>query len=202
MNLLSQLHWREATKYFDSDKKIDDATLEKILEAIQLTPTSVGLQAFHVHIVENPEIRKKIQEHSWNQEQVTAASHLLVFCSRVDIPERIEELMDLMSEGDAEKKVKLKGYREMIDGFLGTMNADQQVNWTKKQVYIALGFAMAACAELGVDSCPMEGFSPEKVDEILNLSKNQKSVVMLPIGYRKEDNGKPKVRFPKEDLFS
>ena len=62
---------------------------------------------------------------------------------------------------------------------------------------------LAACAELEIDSCPMEGFDPVKVAEILNLPKNLDVAVITPIGYRALDESPhPKVRFPQESLFT
>lgn len=203
LSFLTQLNWREATKKFDTEKKIDHVTLEKIVKAIQMAPTSFGLQPFHVHIVQDLDKRIRIQETAHGQPQVSECSHLLVFCTRTDIPEkRIDELLEIISGGSEEQKEKLKGFSDVVHNFLGKMNKDEQKAWADRQTYIALSFAIAACAELGVDSCPMEGFSPEKTDEILHIPKNQKTVVLLPIGYRKEKSSRPKVRFPKKDLFS
>lgn len=203
MSFLSQLNWREATKNFDTEKKIDNATLEKILEAIQMTPSSFGLQPYKIYVVTDMQTRKKIQENAWNQAQVTDASHLLVFCSRTDILEkRIDELMEINSGGNPEMKEKMKGYEDLMRQFLGQRDNEKMQAWADRQTYISLGFAMAACAELGVDSCAIEGFSPEKTDAILELPQQEKSVVLLPIGFRKEENGRPKVRFSKEDLFA
>jgi nitroreductase/dihydropteridine reductase len=78
---------------------------------------------------------------------------------------------------------------------------DKAVAWAAKQTYIALGFALAACAELGIDSCPMEGFNPAEVDKILNLPENLKTQAFLAVGYRAEGPAQPKVRFPESDIF-
>ena len=47
---------------------------------------------------------------------------------------------------------------------------------------------MTVCAVEKIDACPMEGFIPEKYDEILGLKKqNLKSVLVLPVGFRAND---------------
>lgn len=74
----------------------------------------------------------------------------------------------------------------MLTGFGTAKSPTDYLTWTSKQVYIAHGFALAACAELEIDSCAMEGFDPVAVGEILGLPENQKALVMLPIGYRSE----------------
>ena len=48
---------------------------------------------------------------------------------------------------------------------------------------------MTVAANERIDSCPMEGFTPEKYDEILNLkSHNLTAVLVLPVGFRAEDD--------------
>ncbi len=202
MSFLSNLNWRFATKSFDPNKTVSDEKLEQIKEAIRMAPSSFGLQAFHVEIITDAEVKKTLREHSWNQPQVTDCSHLLVFSARTDLPERIEQLLELMSGGDAEKKEALHSYANMMRGFAEGKNNDWVGNWGAKQAYIALGFAMAACAEIQIDSCPMEGLDAQQYDEILKHPEHLKTVVILPIGYRAAEPDRPKVRFPESDLFS
>ncbi len=202
MSFLSHLEWRFATKSFEPNKAVSDQNLQKIKHAIRMAPSSFGLQAFHVEIITDKEVKKNLRDHSWNQPQVTDCSHLLVFSARTDLAERIEDLLDIISEGDAEKKEALQGYANMMRGFAEGKNNDWVGNWGAKQAYIALGFAMAACAEIQVDSCPMEGLDAQQYDEILKHPEHLKTVVVLPIGYRAAEPERPKVRFPEEDLFS
>jgi len=204
MSFLANLNWRYATKKFDTSKKVSDTDLEKIIEAIRLTPTSFGLQPYHFYIVTNQEIKDKIQAVAWNQPQVGTSSHLLVFTARTDLAVNKEEFFSLLSGGNPEVRAILKGYEDMVDGFVaGKPTPESVLPWSAKQAYIAQGFALAALAELQIDSCAMEGFDPTAVGEILGLPESQKAVVMLPIGYRDvSENPRPKVRFAKEELFT
>lgn len=204
MSFLANLNWRYATKKFDTTKKVSDTDLEKIIEAIRLTPTSFGLQPYHFYIVTNQEIKDKIQAVAWNQPQVGTSSHLLVFTARTNLAVNKEEFFSLLSGGNPEVRAILKGYEDMVDGFVaGKPTPESVLPWSAKQSYIAQGFALAALAELQIDSCAMEGFDPTAVGEILGLPESQKAVVMLPIGYRDaSENPRPKVRFTKEELFT
>lgn len=200
MSFLSNLTWRYATKKFDTSKKVSSENLEKILEAIRMTPTSYGLQAYHFYVVSNPEMLAKLQAAAFNQPQVGTASHLIVMCARNDLMQAKDEYFDLMSGGNPEVRASLAGFEQMVGNTVSSPNA---LEWAKKQVYIALGFALAACAELQIDSCPMEGFDPKAVAEILNLPANLDVALLLPIGYRASDEViRPKVRFAKEKLFT
>jgi nitroreductase len=200
---LSGLQWRNATKAFDPQKKVSEDDLQKILEAIRYAPTSYGLQPFHVFVISDMSVRQKIAPVAWNQSQITEASHLLVFCSRSDVaPDRIEDYIEEATGGDEKKKEALKGYADMMRGSFQGKSSEQQKIWADRQTYIALGFGLAAAAELRIDSCPMEGFSPPEVDKVLALPEHLHSVAFMTIGYRRSDPDHPKVRFPEEELFT
>lgn len=202
MSFLDHLQWRHATKMFDNTTSVSASDLNKLKEAIQMTPTSFGLEPFHVKVITDQAVKDEIQKISWDQPQVGTCSHLLVFCYRKDYQARIDEYMELASGGDDSIKEKMSGYKDLMEGFLGAFSEDEIIVWAKKQTYIALGFAMAACAELEIDSCPMEGCDFAKLDEILDMSDHMGSLVMLPIGIRADEPTHGKVRYPQSDLFS
>ncbi len=201
-DFLSHLQWRNATKDFDPDQKVPQEELKKILGAIHFAPSSYGLQPYHVKVIAHQTLKNSLLPHSLDQSQIVNCSHLLVFCVRTDANDRIEKYLETASSGNPEIKEKLAGYGQIMRDSVGKFSEEKLLCWAQKQAYIALGFAMAACAEEEVDSCPIEGFDPEKYDEILNLPAYLKSTVLLPIGYRKSDPNRPKVRFSDEDLFS
>ena len=204
MTFLSQLNWRYATKKFDTNRHVSTTDLDQIVEAIRLAPTSFGMMPYHFYIVTNPDIKTQIQAIAWNQPQVTTCSHLIVFAARTDLVTITDEYFTLMSGGNAEVRAGLKGYEDMVSGFANSKDEAGALAWAAKQAYIAHGFALAACAELEIDSCAMEGFDPAALADILKLPANQKAVVMLPIGYRAEGEAPrgPKVRFAREDMFT
>jgi nitroreductase len=167
-----------------------------------MAPTSFGLQPLHVKIIDCEDLKAQIKPHAWDQAQVTDGSHLLVFCYRTDVIDRIDQYFEIASEGDKDIREKMKGYEDIMRGALAPRTHADLENWAIRQVYIAHGFALAACAELKIVSCPIEGFDPAAVDKILGLPENTKSVLLMPIGYRAEEPKHGKVRFPESDLFS
>ncbi len=204
MSFLSNLNWRYATKKFDTTKKVTPEDLDTLLEAIRLTPTSFGMQPYHFYVVSNQEIKDKIQAAAWNQPQIGASSHLIVFTARIDLSVLKEEFFTLLSWGNPEVRAMLKGYEDMVGGFVeGKTDPKDILAWSAKQAYIAQWFALAAAAELEIDSCPMEWFDPGAVGQILGLPESQKAIVILPIWYRDpSDSPRPKSRFTKESLFT
>ncbi len=199
---IKNLTWRFATKKFNAKKKVSAKNLEKILNAIRFTPSSHGIQPYHIIVVTDQSLKEKIKKYSFSQNQVSDCSHLLVFCAQTDLKKRVNDYVTFASEGDKEKEMALQNFKLAKIKLVGKLKTDEALAWSAKQTYLALGFAMAACAELKIDSCPMEGFLPKEVDKLLKLPKHLKSVAMLPIGYRAQEPERKKFRYPKSDLFS
>ena len=208
MSLIEKLQWRYATKKMDASKVVPQEKLEKILEAIRLSASSSGLQPYEILVVTNKAILEKIRAIASNQSQVTDCSYLLVFAAWDNYTaQRINDAFD-MTEGIRNFKSESgTAYRQNL---LSNYTArDPEVNFTHaaKQTYIAVGTALIAAAYEEVDCTPMEGFDPAALDEILNLkAKGLRSVVMMPIGYRKSDEdwlvNLKKVRRPKDQFVS
>ncbi len=206
MNLIENLKWRYATKKFDPHRKVSEADLEKIKEAISLSASSYGLQAYKVLIIEDLELRKKLQPASWGQSQITDASHLVVFCNYTKVdPEIIDGYLKLKATTQGLNFEDLKGYGDFMKSKIGALPDDAVKAWTAKQTYIGLGNLLAASAELKIDTCPMEGFNPDQYEEILGLSeKGLSAAVIATIGYRSEEDAtkdSKKVRKPVTELF-
>lgn len=206
MDLLEQLNWRYATKQMNGSK-VAPEKINAILEAIRLAPTAYGLQPFHVFVVKNQDVKDRIHETSApNQPQIPKSSHLLIFAANRKVtPTLIDEYFGLIRSTRNLPEEKLSAYRARVEELM-LMNDDESFSWAAKQAYIALGFALVAAAKEHVDSVPIEGFSPEKLDNLLHLpERNLGSVCMMAIGYRDEltdSNAKlPKVRKSSGNLF-
>ncbi|MCL6294873.1 NAD(P)H-dependent oxidoreductase [Jejuia spongiicola] len=206
MDTIKQLQWRYATKKFDADKKLTKKKLNILKQAFNLTATSFGLQTLRLIIIENKDLRASLVEHSYNQNQVLEASHLLVICVQDNI-----EISDINNYYKNIKTIRntpdsiLEPYRKDLIEMMSNKSIDERQQWSKNQAYIALGNLMTICAVEGIDSCPMEGFVSERYDTILKLKESGlKSVLLLPVGYRAKDDmfsSFKKVRKPIEETI-
>jgi len=190
MSITKQLQWRYATKKFNPSKKIPPQKLDVLKEAFNLTATSFGLQTLKLVIVENKEIREALLPHSYNQKQVIDASHLFVICMQDDITTAdIERLFKNIKNIRNTPDEVLNPFKNDLIKMMDKKSVLDRQQWSRNQAYIALGNLMAVCAVEAIDACPMEGFIPSKYDEILDLeAKKLKSVLLLPVGYRAEDD--------------
>lgn len=205
--LIENLNWRYATKKMDPAKAVSQDKVDRIVEAIRMTATSSGTQPFEVFVITNPDVRAEIRSVAWDQAQITDGSHLLVFAAWDNYTaDRIDTVTKQLTDERGEIPLLHQYYENLKSNYLPR---DPQVNHehAARQAYIALGTALIAAAELEVDSTPMEGFDPAKVDEILGLAeRGLRSVVLLPLGYRHTDNDwllpMKKVRKSRENLVT
>jgi nitroreductase len=205
-NFIENQEWRYATKKFDATQKVSADDFETIKKAIQLSASSYGLQPYQVFIVETAELRQKIQPVAWGQSQIVDASHLLVFANKVNFGATdIDAYIELMAKTRQIPVESVKGYGDFMKSKITTLPADVLSTWTSKQTYLALGNLMNVAAELRIDVTPMEGFEPEKVNEILGLNDlGLNAALLATVGYRHADDATQhytKVRKPLDELF-
>jgi nitroreductase/dihydropteridine reductase len=170
MSLIESLKWRYATKKFDHTKKLSAEQLDTLLSAVQLSPSSYGLQSYKVLVVEDPAIREQLREAAYGQAQLTEASQVIVFASETDIDAGlVKNYIDNIAETREIGREHLNGFEQVMLGTVNNLAEDQKITWSHKQAYIALGVLLTAAAEMGIDACPMEGFGAGKFEEILGL---------------------------------
>ena len=206
MSLIEKLNWRYATKKFDDTKKLSAEQLDTLLSATQLAASSMGLQPYRILVIEDAATREKLREAGYGQQQFTQASQVIVFAAETKLDEAYgKKYIDLIAETREIGREHLAAFEQAVLNTVNSLSEDQKIVWSHKQAYIALGFLLAAAAQLNIDACPMEGFLAGKFDEILGLQeKGLTTSVVATIGFRAEDDTfskLAKVRKPKEELF-
>ena len=204
MKLIDDLKWRYATKKF-SNKKVENEDVEKIIEAINLSASSIGMQTYRLVVIDNQALKKELGEGSFNS-QIAESSHLLVFAAFASInQEDIDSYIELVAKERDIPVENLTDFKTSISSHILSQTDNDNFIWSAKQAYIALGSGLIAAATLKIDATPMEGFDSEKFDKILGLKeRNLKSVVLLALGYRDEENDflakLKKVRISKQEF--
>lgn len=206
MKNIDALKWRYATKKFDAGKVLPSEKLEVLKDAFNLTATSYGLQPIKMVIIHDKELQRKLVKHSFNQQQVATASHVLVICIEKQVDKSfIEEYFNRVHSIRSTPQDVLEPFQNFLIGDFEKKHVDEIAQWATNQAYLALGTLLTVCATEGIDSCPMEGFEPSSYDEVLGLEElNLESVLVLPVGYRAADDmfsEFKKVRRPLEDVI-
>ena len=184
------LKWRYATKKFDASKVLSEEKLDILKKAFDLTATSYGLQPLKMVVVSNSETKKQLVPMTMDQEQVANASHVLILCieNSMDAAYIKKYFKDVETTRNTPRHILAPFESFLVDEFAEKSKAELNI-WMAKQAYLALGNLLTICAIEGIDSCPIEGFEPEKYDAFLKLTeKGLTSVLVLPVGYRADDD--------------
>lgn len=206
MDVLHQLTWRYATKQFDREKKISAQDFGVLLESLRLAPSAYGLQPWKFVVVENLDVRKQLRKYSYNQTQVTDASHFIVLCAQTSLStDYVDAYIQEMARVREKPVESYTAFRTMIVEDIAERSAKSIRAWNSHQVYLALGFVLATSAYMGIDACPLEGFKPKSYDRILGLKEQGlTAVVCVALGYRDANDktiARKKVRFPAQNIF-
>ena len=205
MEFYDALKWRYATKKMNGEV-VPQEKVGRIFNAIRLAPTSLGAQPFTVLNITDQELKEEILPIANGQTQIKDSSHLLVFAAwEAMSDDQIEKYVQQTAEERNLETEKLAPFKKYLKG-AASKTKEEFFEWSARQVYIALGFALTASAVEKVDSTPMEGFDNEALDNLLGLKEQgMRSVVLLPLGYRDKENDwlapMKKVRRPKDELI-
>ncbi len=205
MNLTAAMNWRYATKKFDPHRIVSEPLIDALLDAGNLAATSYGLQPYQLVVIQNQELQDKLVASSYGQRQVADASHVIVIATRTDVDaEYISNYIALVESLRDLEAGAMEEYKGVMIGTINGMTEEFRMEWAAKQAYLVLGTMLAACAMLEIDSCPMEGFVPSEYNELLDFnSRNLHAAVVLPVGYRAEDDvaqHQAKVRKPLSEM--
>jgi nitroreductase/dihydropteridine reductase len=190
MNFLNKMKNRYTVKKYNPQGKVSEEQIAALKEILNLSPSSINSQPWNFIFVNDPELKKQLADKSYfNKEKILDSSHLIVF-QALKNPEDFEKQIEgVLPEGSVayyKNFVKPKGETEIK-------------SWLKHQVYLSLGVLLSACADMEIDSTPMEGIQPEEYDAILNNEKYE-TLFALTIGERDEaDSNQPKFN-PKTRL--
>lgn len=210
MDILKVAQTRYTTKAYDPEKKIPQDTLNKLLEILQLTPSSVNIQPWHFFVIESDEAKARVAEtmpgnFSYNATKVLESSHSVVFCTKTDISH--EHLEALLKSDDAVGRFKDEETRTSQAALrAGYVKKKSIPDWLIRQTYIALGQFLLGVAAEGIDSTAMEGFDTEAFDQAFSLKeKGLQSLVVVSLGYRSENDFNAtlkKSRLPHDAVFT
>lgn len=209
--ILDAYRRRHACKEFDANKKISNEDFDFLLQVISLSPSSFGLQPYEVFVLKNPELLQELHPHLWGaQKQLPTASHILLFAIKKDITVNDAYFDHILQDVQQTPADMQEMRRNLINNH--QLNEIQMKNdsrylddWATKQAYIALGNVMSAAAQIGIDSCPVEGFISQEVTKILTNRKvvdpkYHQAAVFCFLGYRLNQPAREKTRKSLSEL--
>ena len=206
-HIIERLNWRYAVKQYDAARQVSAADITHLRAVLRLAPSSHGLQPYCVLFVTDAAARARLRAASFNQAQVTDASHLLVFAVETQVDAAFVEAYfeQLRRIRQVELVGELRQHKNSVVAAVAWMSAEERLSWATNQSYLALGVLLTGAAQLGIDANPMEGFVASQYDELLGLrAQGLHAVVIAGLGYRHPGDPfqhLPKVRRPEAALF-
>jgi len=210
--ILNAYNFRHACKEFDASKKISEEDFNFILETGRLSPSSFGFEPWKFLVIQNESLREKIKIASWGAHtKLPEASHFVVILARTieDMHYNSDYITHIMKDihniPEDAINMRQKAYKNFLKNDFRLLESDRAIfDWASKQTYIALGNMMTAAAQIGIDSCPIEGFDKESLEQLFEkegiLDRKKFGVsVMVAFGYRVKEP-RPKTRQPISDI--
>ncbi|KAA0126701.1 NAD(P)H-dependent oxidoreductase [Chryseobacterium sp. SN22] len=191
MSFLEKMKSRYTVKKYNPNGTLSDETVQQLKDILQLSPSSINSQPWNfVFVNESSENREKLADASyWNNDKVTNSNLLIVF-------------QVLKNPEDFEKQIEAylpEGSINYYKNFVKSKGESFIKSWMAHQVYLSLGVLLSACAEMGLDSTPMEGIENDKYDEIIRNEKYE-TLFAVTIGTRSEEDTNQPALTPKNRL--
>lgn len=189
MSFLSTMEQRYTTKKYDASKSLSDDQLDALKNIVQLSPSSINSQPWKFTFVRSKAVKEQLSTVSWLN------TPKIIDCDTVVVFSRIDDIALFEQQIEAELP---QGAVDYYKEFIQPQSEAEIKAWFGRQLYLALGIFLSACAEMGIDATPMEGIEPEQYDRILGL-ENHASMAAVAIGYRdpedfNQPSKKPKTR--------
>ncbi len=202
--ITESMNWRYATHKFDDVKIPSKERIMALLDAARLSPSWYGLQPWKFILVENKELRQKMQEAGYNQPKISEAPYFVVFASKTDYSETdVDAFLKSTAEAQGKTPEDLKGLKGGVMNFINSRK-NKLDEWSMNQTHIAFGVFIAAAAVSGIDAGPIGGFDSDKYDEILGLKElGLHAAVVCALGFRSENDEtskRAKSRFSMEEV--
>ncbi len=199
---LDAMNFRHACKKFDPTQHIPSDQFQQILEFGRLSPSSFGMEPWWFVVVQTPELREQLRVACWNQPQITESSHVVVILAKTEAVKPGTDYVETIFRRRGLPEEAFRGYLARY-GHHHATEIDPYINtlaWASKQCYLALANMMTGAASLGIDSCPIEGFSKQDVETLLELDTQHYGVaVVVTFGYRAGEQT-PRLRQPLDAM--
>lgn len=205
--IIDAFQFRHACKEFDATRTISADDFEFILETARLSPSSFGLEPWKFLVLQNRALREKMLPYVWGgQKQLPTASHVIVTLIRKTefmrydsdyVQDFMRQVQKFPEDAAVARSAILQKFQQHDFALLDSERA--MTDWGGKQTYIALGNMMTAAAMIGIDSCPIEGFERDSLEQLMadeiNVDLNAWGLsYLVAFGYRKGAPARTKTR--------
>ncbi|WDW11381.1 nitroreductase family protein [Priestia aryabhattai] len=197
---LEVTHGRRSVRKFDPTVQMSDQELKELIYEATLAPSGGNLQPTRYFVIKNTEAKQKLYEIAYNQEQVKAASAVIVILSDMNFYKNAEEIFGSAVE---------KGYltEELKNQFIQrytTMIENMPIQDVREGITYDTGLAsmqlMLVARAKGYDTNPMSGFDKERFIKEFGIEEQYIPVALIPVGKALHQPGHPTTRLSVEKV--
>lgn len=182
MTVTEAIQRRRSVHSYDSTRDVPLEDLKKLMDLSALAPSSFNLNHWRFVVVRNEEGRKRLFEASLNQQHLLQAPVVLVVLGKIDAHKDVDIFVgDWIEKGYYPDDKHLHGVSERFYGPNPTVQRDEAIRSTS----IMTGIMMLAAVEMGLSTAPIIGFRPNEVMEAFHIPENYVPVMMMTVGYEK-----------------
>ncbi len=215
MSIADLTYQRKTTKAFDPEFRLTDLQLAGIRSLLRMSPSSTNAQPWHFFLATSDVGKRQVAagatgDFSYNEAKVMNAAAVIVLCARDQMDEAYlrRVLAQETADGRLANEEAQANQHRVRSGYVQkhAQQHDGVLQWSAKQVYIALGFVLLGAAEMGIDACPIEGFDAAALDKALGLvAKGLRSQVLVALGRSAPQDFNatlPKSRLPESAVIT
>jgi nitroreductase len=174
---------------------VPEADLLELLRLAGRAPSAYNAQPWRFIVVRDEELKSKLAEAAFNQQQVLRAPATIVMYS--DMADALERMPEAMHP-DMPTEKRDAGVASFRASFASKSDAEREA-WGAEQSNIALGYFLLLAESFGLGTSPMLGFDAAKVKALLGLPAHVRIPALVAIGYPGEEGFRPH-RLPIETL--
>jgi len=191
--------WTSVKKFKDTE--VEEQELQRVFELTTKAPTAFNLQPYRFIVLDSDEaIKKAVESAPPVNKWISHAKKIVVLVGDEEIDVNADRVLEHKLDEDRIDEEKAENLRQMYEDY---KNRDEvfMTGWLTRNTMIPATFFMLACRTQGIGSCPVRGFDQDQVSEKLDLKESERPILLIPIGYPKEDDEERNWRRDGEEIF-
>lgn len=201
MNDISTLlQQRASQRHYDSQKTLSHKEIEHLIALSTTAPSAYNRQNWHFIAVSSAPAKTKLQRLAYDQPQVGDAAVTFIVCGDLNSHTGLAEILAPNVDSGKLPAALVESWCEAMAQSHGNseqLRRDEAI----RSASLAAMTLMIAAQGLGLASGPMTGFDDAAVSETFGLADNLIPVMLITVGYAKEQPASERIRRPLAEVL-
>lgn len=182
---------RRSAMNFVEGVEIPQNEMEEMFSYARLAPSAYNLQHTNYKVISNESMKVEIRKAAYGQYKIHSSSSVIVVLGDKNAYLQAPEIYGGLKALGAMTQEAYDSEIEMINNAYAGNDAFQHDEAIRNASLSAMHFMLIA-KDKGWDTCPMIGFDPEAIKDILSLPENMIPVMLITIGKDKKHKIRPR----------